>query len=122
LVLADAADNPIEPHVDRFSILRAGGFGRKSDGAFVITPDDRRGLGVTEGVGDFAFVDTHLGVGEEASTLSEYSISPVQVGNYRHVRIRKGMERGRGIVRELDNSCSSNPSFFIWSIILQKLL
>jgi hypothetical protein len=41
---------------------------------------------------------------------------------YRHVRIRKGMERGRGVVREVDNSCSSNPSYYNWLIILRKLL
>ena len=41
---------------------------------------------------------------------------------YRHVRIRNSMERVRGIVREVDNSCSSNPSYFNWLIILRRFL
>jgi hypothetical protein len=46
---------------------------------------------------------------------------------YRHARAacracKNGMECGRGIVREVGNSCSSNPSYFNWLIILRQLL
>ena len=44
--------------------------------------------------------------------VSEYSISPVQVQARAY---KEGY--GRGIVREVDNSCSSNPSYFNWLII-----
>ena len=48
--------------------------------------------------------------------VSEYSISPVQVQARAY---KEGY--GRGIVREMDNSCSSNPSYFNWLIIFTAI-
>jgi hypothetical protein len=42
---------------------------------------------------------------------------------HRHVRIRVRVEQKvYGIVREVETSCSSNPSYFNWLIILRQLI
>jgi len=66
LVLADAVDDPIETHVDRFAPLGANGLGSEADGTLVVTPNESRRLGITEGVENLSLVDTYLGVGEKA--------------------------------------------------------
>jgi hypothetical protein len=48
--------------------------------------------------------------------MSEYSISPVQVQARAY---KEGY--GRGIEREVDDSCSSNPSYFNWLIIFTAI-
>ena len=49
--------------------LGANGLGSEADGALVITPDDSRGLGITEGMKYSSFVDTNLGICENACVL-----------------------------------------------------
>ena len=66
LVLADAVDDPTEAHVNWFALLGANGLGSEADGTLVVTPNESRRLGITEGVENLALVDTHLGVGEKA--------------------------------------------------------
>jgi hypothetical protein len=99
LVLSYAVDDPIEPHVDRFALLGANGLGSEADGAFVITPDDSRGLGITEGMKNLALVDTDLGVSKKSSIFGLGNSS----ADHRDARAvaenRPVVERGVGVAK-----------------------